>query len=307
MYIEIYYSTPIVCTVNWQKTAKKHIKINILIGGDKMKGTRLSILLLFLLISSMVAIADPIGPENVTIEKSDQLVTTSWVPYNISAIAGNITELVISSWTLTRTWAGFYGNITGTIVLADANNNTMYDWYDADPSGKVYASIDNTVTWPNIACTTLATLSGQEAEFSGTNETDRDGKYPVDAPNRTFIDPDETYVDVLAESANFSDYPLIYVGSTQINPSECPSTSLHNENGSYVDYVKDTQNAGNDPLHFRELVLEDTTGSTVYTTILEKDYLGFDGRTHDFELIVPEDGHGTDTDVTYYYFYVELE
>ena len=45
----------------------------------------------------------------------------------------------------------------------------------------------------------------------------------------------------------------------------------------------------------------------VFASLLEQDLTGFDSSTHDFEMIVLEDGHGTDTQVTSYYFYVEIE
>ena len=42
-------------------------------------------------------------------------------------------------------------------------------------------------------------------------------------------------------------------------------------------------------------------------TILDEDEPGFDDNPHDFQMIVLEDGHGTDTATDTYYFWVELE
>ena len=265
------------------------------------------LMLIGLMLSAIIVLAEdgPTGPQWVT-NTTERFNADTWEPYNISAIAGNITSMNIHSWTLTRTWAGFYGNITGTVVLADTNNNTMYDWTDTQPTGRIYAARTDNVDWINIACAAQSELDTDEAQFSGTNETNRNGEYPVDAPNRTFLINPIGGVD--AEPANFSDYPSIFVGPVEIDPSTCPSTSLHNENGTYFDYNETDQNAGNDPNRFRELILADGsgTGNIVYTTIIEDDYLGFDNRTHDFELMVADDGHGTDTSVTQYYFYIEL-
>lgn len=276
-----------------------------------MKTTKLSLLLILALCFSVISVfaEGPIGPENVDVT-SERFDSTNWPAYQTEALAGNISSMNIHSWTLTRTWAGYYGNITGTIVLADTNNNTMYDWEDLDPSGRVYASRDPLVQWANISCASSSELSVGEAQFSGTNETDRNGKYPMDSPNRTFV-PLGGIGAGYAQPATFPDFPLIYVGPVDIDPSTCLSTSLHNENGTYIDYNQTNQNQGNNPERFRELVLSDNDAdsdglSIVYTTIIEKNYLGFDNRTHDFEIIIPEDGHGTNTATTTYYFYVEL-
>ena len=43
------------------------------------------------------------------------------------------------------------------------------------------------------------------------------------------------------------------------------------------------------------------------SALLEEDATGFDTASHDFEMLVLEDGHETDSAVTPYYFWVELE
>ena len=47
--------------------------------------------------------------------------------------------------------------------------------------------------------------------------------------------------------------------------------------------------------------------STVFASLLKKDANNFAGRTSDFEMIVLEDGHGTNVATTPYYFWVELQ
>ena len=54
---------------------------------------------------------------------------------------------------------------------------------------------------------------------------------------------------------------------------------------------------------FEEVILDDTT-NIVYTGLLESDVTGFDGSTHDFQIIVPD--NRTDPTPLLYYFYVEL-
>ena len=64
---------------------------------------------------------------------------------------------------------------------------------------------------------------------------------------------------------------------------------------------------------FQEILLTDNA-SIIFTTIIENDIVGddlevqgFDNQTHDFQMLVGEDGHGGDDSITSYYFFVELE
>ncbi len=45
----------------------------------------------------------------------------------------------------------------------------------------------------------------------------------------------------------------------------------------------------------------------IFTSLLEQNLAGFDNKTHDFEMLVLEDGHGTNVATTTYYFWLELE
>jgi len=44
----------------------------------------------------------------------------------------------------------------------------------------------------------------------------------------------------------------------------------------------------------------------VYATIVETNQGGFDGKTYDFQMIVPENGLPSFSDATAYYIYIEL-
>ena len=47
---------------------------------------------------------------------------------SIQALAGNVTEININGFSTTQSWQGYFGNVTGTIQLADASDNQMYNW-----------------------------------------------------------------------------------------------------------------------------------------------------------------------------------
>ncbi len=79
------------------------------------------------------------------------------------------------------------------------------------------------------------------------------------------------------------------VGATAIGVNTACSTYTYVNNAS--------QSAS-----FEEILLDDGANS-IYATFIDADTTGFDGSTHDFQLIVPVSSGSTTT----YYFYVELE
>lgn len=186
---------------------------------------------------------------------------------SFNASAGNVTELLIQGDTVTQTWQGYFGNVSGTIQLADGSGNVMYNWSAANPSGEVLASVNQTVDWANIACAGTSDITTLESRYNvGTS---------VDGVDETFSGTTGS----------------VTVANTAL--SGCRNTTIYDETGS----------SGVD---FEELLLWDGDAA-VFASILEQDALGFDNVTHDFQMMVLEDGHAGDTLETTYYFFVELE
>jgi hypothetical protein len=229
---------------------------------------------------------EPEGPTALDIEDTSRRAPAGAA--TIQALAGNVTQLSITGNTVTQTWQAYYGNVSGTITLDDALNNTIYNWQLASPEGEIYASespID--FTYDNIFCydfnmtdagySAFNTLAEYEA-LLGLESDDVDGI-------------DETFT----EGTNYNSF---YVGSRHIDNSSvtCPTTQMYD------------QNEQQDPSKFQELLLYDNTSNKIiYTAVIEQDVLGFDNQYWDFEMIVGENGHDGDTTTTTYYFYVELE
>lgn len=213
------------------------------------------------------------GASTVTPGTSERGVSDN--PSNNSAIAGNVTELTIVGDSLTQAWQGYFGNVSGAIELTDASNNTIYNWSLASPQGEIYASNSSSVSWSSIACFNW-TLNGAGLE-SNYNITSTD----ADGVNETFSDSNL--------HAAFS------TGTTSFIANQCMSSYIFDSTEAGV--------AGN----FEEVLLIDSSNNTVFASLLEEDTLGFDGASHDFEMLVLEDGHNGDSSTTTYFFYVELE
>jgi hypothetical protein len=192
-------------------------------------------------------------------------------PESHDAIAGNVTEIQIFGESVTQTWQGYFGNVSGAITLENAAGNAMYNWSLASPEGEIYASPSNNVAWASIEC------------FNWTaNGTTVESAYNIGANDADGIN--ETFSNTV--------HPDFATGTKAFNNGECMSTEIF------------SQGAGSEGT-FDEVLLWDGS-DLVFAAILEKDAIGFDGNPYDFQMIVVEDGHNGDTTTTPYYFYVEL-
>ena len=220
-------------------------------------------------------------------------------PQSAVAQAGNVTELNIFGYSITQSWHGYFGNVTGAIQLADSSNRVFYNWTLANPQGEVFASKNQSILWSNTQCfnfTARGNLStGATGETAGAtnlfgmNVTQLESEYSiawddVDGVNETF--------NLLGTGT----HDLFFVANLGFSEGECRSTRIFSNVG-----------AGETNKFEEVLLYEPITGSVIFSSLLEDNLLGFDDRSHDFEMLVLENGHGTDTSVTPYYFFVELE
>ncbi len=240
---------------------------------------------LSVLLLSFVSAVEPFGVEDVV--KMDSTRPVPDTADSDEAMAGNVTELSIFGYTITQSWQGYFGNVTGTIMLADNHDNVMYNWSLASPEGEIYASTSNTISWLDIKC--LENEKGVgfidlETEF-GIAFDDVDGV-------------DETF-SVLGthEHGHGLGHDLFYTANIEFPAGTCASTHLFAGNRNVTSST------------FQEVLMYDTfTSSVVFTSILDEETpVGFDQKPHDFQMLVLENGHGTDTATTTYYFWVELE
>jgi hypothetical protein len=214
------------------------------------------------------------------------------------AFAGNVTEVTVYGYSTTQSWQGFFGNVSGTIELADSNNKTMYNWTLASPSGEIFASVNGSgIAWGNIQCFNFTASgdggdesgNGGTTNLNGTNLSVLESRYglgsdDVDGVNETFS---------LQIGGNGHD--AFYVAGNEFSDSECVHTKVYADAG-----VENNQ--------FEEALLyESSSDAIIFASLLEQDADGFDDAAHDFEMLVLENGHNGNTATTSYYFYVELE
>ncbi|MBU0907165.1 MAG: hypothetical protein KKD18_04995 [Nanoarchaeota archaeon] len=215
------------------------------------------------------------------------------------AQAGNITQLNIFAYSTTQSWQGYFGNVSGTIQLADAQDKVLYNWTLAEPQGEVYASTNSSISWTNIQClnfTATGAYSGTETpggiNLYGTNLTTLETSFGINSSDVDGID--ETFT---LQHGGVGEHDAFYTANRQFDEGECISTRVYSSSGT------------GETNKFEEVLLyEPTTASIIFTSIIEPGTVaGFDGQDYDFEMLVLENGHGTDIETTPYYFFVELE
>jgi hypothetical protein len=242
----------------------------------------------------LVGAVEPFGAEVSFVNSSR---AKSGAPTGVQAIAGNVTELNIFGYSTTRSWQGYFGNVTGTIQLADASSNVMYNWSVASPRGEVYASTNDSIVWPHIQCFNY-TASGtfdqaDESNPGGTNQfgmnlTQLHQEYNIE-------DRDMDSVEKTFNLFDLDGHALFHTNNLEFSQGQCPATRTFTDIGAP------------EPGKFEEALLyEPVSRSVVFAALLNEDVMGFNGRSHDFQMLVLEDGHGTNTQTTTYYFYVEL-
>lgn len=203
----------------------------------------------------------------------------------------------------TQKWKAYVGNVTGEFALQDASGNAIYDWTIATITGELYATkeapsggsgrFDGGIpAWTAVTCANSTIIYDEESQF-----------------NHTATDED-SYRNTFRNGNNFN-LTSFYAGEKLVTDS----TVIGSESGGCFGAYLNVNNA-DQYSHWQEVVLTDATyedeGSgdydydTIYATLLENNYNGFDNVPYDFQILLPESGTDGAQTVTTYYFYAEL-
>ncbi len=253
----------------------------------------------------VAAVSEPEGPSTINVGTVSRRI--AWPTSSKSAEAGNITTLTVYGKTVTQSWQGFVGNVTGLVVLEDSRNFTLYNWSMPNPRGEIYATYLSSVDWSTglVKCWDWTITHDasylQRGEYEGWSSlTDDEDNFPDTETLGMSVDDVDAINDTFSTSIN---HDAFYVGGQSITANTCPATLLFNDGGTTTaglwQEVLLFDNKTNSTGHF--------TGGVIYTSIIEENGVGYDGGQWDFQMIVGENGHNGDISSTPYYFYVELE
>ncbi len=231
-----------------------------------MKET-ISLLAIWILLTFLVVLPAGAVPTGQTPTNASN---TTYNPGAGSAAArgGNITNLdFMNSLSQTSKWQGYYGNVSGLIILGNATTGSMYNWTIASRIGNVYATQANPMNftaWEDLGAKSGANI---DSDF-GFPATDND------SATNTF---------------NTGSPPAINVSGKMITATNGAKT--FDSTGAKAWWT---------------IALARTSASAdnyVFAGVINTQGDAFDGTKKDYQMIVPENAaSGTVT----YYFYVEL-
>jgi len=248
---------------------------------NKSLGETTRLLLVYLvitiLLSGLSLYLTYAAPSGATISGTPSVDTgPNKTPDSRTDAGGRIITLVLNLEQQNTAWKAYVGNVTGTYVLQNSNNYSIYKWpLGTTIEGEVYISRNDSINWTNgaISCATNAEMVTEQNVF-GMSGSD------TDSINNTF---------------NSTNHTGFAVGTNSIAQNTCPAIAT---------WVNDTSQTPSPNAVFQELALHDGT-NFVYTAIINNDKYGFaNGTRYDFQAIVAE--NRTSSTGTTYYFYVEL-
>ncbi len=192
-------------------------------------------------------------------------------------------------------WKGYVGNITGTLTLDDASDDTIFQWALSSVTGEVYATrASGSINWTGINCTWI---------YEGSRNATESNRSAEHVENQALSHTNLN--DNITATFVYTNHSSITVGAVVVGKNQCFSAQTYQRDAAQVF-------ADSDQANFTQVILYDgafnkTTGNVVYTTKIESDKRGYrSDSTFDFQMMLPENGATGYTGSTAYYFYVEL-
>lgn len=229
--------------------------------------------MLFVLLFFNLVTASPTGPDSVVIEKNQ--TKSASAAYVLNTSGGYVTIMNFTANIQNPRWKAFVGRVSGSFTLDDSGGSTVYDWSLATIAGEVYATRNSsTINWNNLTCASVPNLNLENTRMGLTSSADN--------LTATFN---------VSTGATHEEF---FVASRNISRNSCPTLNTYVANNTQDNY-------------FEEVALFESAGNNVvYATVLERSVYGYDNRTYDFQMIVPEVGTPGWDGATAYYLYVEL-
>ena len=212
-------------------------------------------------------------PGGATVTQSDNVTLAEAQGGTADAMGGNISQVNLAILQQTAKWQGYYGIVSGNIVLANAGGTSMFTWAITNRTGEVYATPNSSIPiWANYygngAATNDVNIAFNLGTGSGVNDNATD----------TFNETSHTAFNL---SGN--------VVSTATGP--CAKTQ-NATSASWETVILTDSDAGTAESDF------------LFVGLMQENAKNFAGTACDYQMIVPDNPE--DTATTAYYFYVEL-
>ena len=209
-----------------------------------MKGKIIVLMLAIIVLSLSLVTAAPSGGA-ATEGASTGGTSTGTSTVNIDG--GNVTYVDVNSDVVTSRWAGFFGNVSGSLFLSDASANNFYQWSISSMTGAVVYAADGSVSdW--AAGTSIVPLNNSNAP-AYVNGVYTDNFTQTYAANEAFT-------------------------SSTYNIAATPYATTYNSSGV----------AGNLKTYALYSI---TDAKTIWAGKVVDDADGFDGTTVDYQILLP--------------------
>ena len=120
--------------------------------------------------SSILVFAAPSGPTITFISNETKQPASARL---INTTGGSITTLALNATTQNPRWKAYVGNVTGSLTLDDANDNTIFDWTLTNVIGEVYATrASGNINWSGTNCSNSTHISFEEKALNHSNKDD---------------------------------------------------------------------------------------------------------------------------------------
>ena len=217
------------------------------------------------------------APEGGTVASIANTTATPDAATAATASGGQISLISISGRSQTQVWAGFVGDVTGTLTLRNSVGDSLYNWTMTTAQGEVFATRNSgTPTWASVACADTGEATAENTLFNMGTRWDN-------------------FTQTMDVALNAYSNPAFDVGGVPIGGGACG-------------YGLNTLVNSGTSTTFGETVLSDGTANLIYVAHLANDQTGYNGTTYDFQMLVPEDAQGSAAATyTNYYFFVELQ
>ena len=165
-----------------------------------MKGKILILMMAVLVLSFSMVLAAPSGASTTTGASTTGTATSSTT---VNADGGNVTYVDVSSNVITSRWAGFYGNVSGSLLLSDASSHNFYQWSISSMTGAVVYAADAAVS-----------------DWTGTNIGALDNAH---APSWVNTSAADNFTQTFASTESFT--------SSSLNEANVPYATTFNSSG----------------------------------------------------------------------------
>jgi hypothetical protein len=193
---------------------------------------------------------------------------------------GTINSLILDVLQQNTKWKAYYGNVSGTFVLADSENFRIYQWPSiSNTTGQIFFTRNTTVSWGTIACANTTGISQEQTDLSITGSAR----------------------DSITNTFNSTNHSSVVIAGVTIPASSCPVVY------PFIGGLPQTPNASNNT--FQEILLQQNgSHSIVYAGMIEtRRNIYRNGSVGDFQMIVPDYGSSAITTVVPYSIFVELD